>query len=353
MDGRGGVGGRPATSPGRAAPPSSWRSPDSPTARRPSSPAPTTGRSQGAARAHRGRPQARSAPLRRGDLQPRARHRHGRGRPGRADRVAAERGLARCSGSAAPATRSARSPAGCCCPSTAPTSCTPRSPSSGCARGRSSRCDVPANPLDVLAQQVVAATAVDEWDVDALFDAGAAGGAVLLPAAQRLRRDARPAERPLPERRVRRAAAADRVGPGHRHADRPAGCPAARGDQRRHDPRPRAVRGLPRRREGLAGSASSTRRWSTSRGSATSSPSVRRAGGSRTSPTTGCWSPPRRASPAGCRSGRATSSAGPPSSARPSARSPASSASSSGRRGRAAAARPGSTSGRRRTSSPS
>jgi ATP-dependent Lhr-like helicase len=29
---------------------------------------------------------------------------------------------------------------------------------------------VPANPLDVLAQQVVAATAVDEWDVDALFE---------------------------------------------------------------------------------------------------------------------------------------------------------------------------------------
>ena len=29
---------------------------------------------------------------------------------------------------------------------------------------------VPANPLDVLAQQVVAATAVDEWQVDELFD---------------------------------------------------------------------------------------------------------------------------------------------------------------------------------------
>ncbi|UNX56562.1 ATP-dependent helicase (plasmid) [Georgenia sp. TF02-10] len=29
---------------------------------------------------------------------------------------------------------------------------------------------VPANPLDVLAQQVVAATALDEWDVDELFD---------------------------------------------------------------------------------------------------------------------------------------------------------------------------------------
>ncbi len=41
---------------------------------------------QGPARAHRGRPQARSAPLRGRHLEPRARHRHGRGRPRRADR---------------------------------------------------------------------------------------------------------------------------------------------------------------------------------------------------------------------------------------------------------------------------
>ena len=41
------------------------------------------------------------------------------------------------------------------------------------------------------------------------------------------------------------------------------------------------------------GSASSTRRWSTSRGSATSSRSAPPAGASRTSPTTGCWSPRR------------------------------------------------------------
>ena len=46
---------------------------------------------QGAAGDHRGRPQARSTPLRRGDQQPRARHRHGRGRPGHPDRVAAQR----------------------------------------------------------------------------------------------------------------------------------------------------------------------------------------------------------------------------------------------------------------------
>ena len=60
------------------------------------------------------------------------------------------------------------------------------------------------------------------------------------------------------------------------------------------------------RRQAARGSASSTRRWSTSRGSATSSCSARPPGGSRTSPTTGCWSPPRPARPAGCRSGTAT-----------------------------------------------
>ena len=46
---------------------------------------------QGAARPHRGRPQARPAAGRGRDQQPRARHRHGRGRPRRPDRVAAER----------------------------------------------------------------------------------------------------------------------------------------------------------------------------------------------------------------------------------------------------------------------
>ena len=95
---------------------------------------------QGAARPHRGRPQARPAALRGRDLQPRARHRHGRGRPGRPDRVAAVASPAPSSGSAAPATRSARCRAACCSPSTAATSPRPPSPSSGCAPARSSRC---------------------------------------------------------------------------------------------------------------------------------------------------------------------------------------------------------------------
>ena len=46
---------------------------------------------QGAAGHHRGRPQARPPPLRRGHQQSRARHRHGRGRPRHPDRVAAQR----------------------------------------------------------------------------------------------------------------------------------------------------------------------------------------------------------------------------------------------------------------------
>ena len=46
-----------------------------------------------------------------------------------------------------------------------------------------------------------------------------------------------------------------------------------------------------------AGSASSTRRWCTSRGSATCSCSAPARGGSRTSPPTGCWSRPRPGQP--------------------------------------------------------
>ena len=107
--------------------------------------------------------------------------------------------------------------------------------------------------------------------------------------------------------------------------DRAAGRAAARRHQRRHHPRPRPVRRVPGRpaRAPVGGSASSTRRWSTSRGSATSSPSAPPPGGSRTSPTTGCWSRRRPGCPGGCRSGRATSWAARPSWAGPSARSSA------------------------------
>ena len=53
-------------------------------------------------------------------------------------------------------------------------------------------------------------------------------------------------------------------------------------------------------------SASSTRRWSSRAGSARRSCSARRPGASRRSPTIACWSRPRPASRARCRSGRRT-----------------------------------------------
>ena len=70
--------------------------------------------------------------------------------------------------------------------------------------------------------------------------------AELSPRAARQR--ARHARRALPLRRVRRAAAAHRVGPGGGHDQGPARGAAAGGDERRHDPRPRALRRAPARR---------------------------------------------------------------------------------------------------------
>ena len=104
---------------------------------------------------------------------------------------------------------------------------------------------VPANPLDVLAQQVVAATSMDTWDADNLFDVVRRSAAFAT-----LPRSAYDATLDLlsgryPERRVRRAATPARVGPGLRRAERTTRCPAARRHERRHDPRPRAVRGVP------------------------------------------------------------------------------------------------------------
>ena len=186
----------------------------------------------------------------------------------------------------------------------------------------------PRNPLDVLAQQVVAMVALDEWEVEVMYDVvrRAAPYASLPRSAFESVLDMLAGRYPSDEfAELRPRLVWDRVGgtltgrPGaQRLAVTSGGTIPDRGlfgvflvgETRR------------------AGSASWTRRWSTSRGSATCSPSARRRGGSRTSPTTGCSSRPRRGSRAGCRSGRATPSAGRSSWAAHSARSPASSAGS-------------------------
>ena len=69
-------------------------------------------------------------------------------------------------------------------------------------------------------------------------------GAQPHPARER----ARHARRPLSELGVLGAASADRVGSREGHDPGSAGCPATRGDQRRHDPRPRSVLGDAARR---------------------------------------------------------------------------------------------------------
>ena len=95
---------------------------------------------QGPARAHRGRPQARPAALRGGHVQPRARHRHGRRRPRRADRVAAQRGLGAAAGRSCRPPGRRGVPRGAAAQAPRRPRRTPRSRSRACAPVASSRC---------------------------------------------------------------------------------------------------------------------------------------------------------------------------------------------------------------------
>ena len=123
---------------------------------------------------------------------------------------------------------------------------------------------IPRNPLDVLAQQIVAICADEEIEVDDLHALvrGAYPFADLSRAAARER--ARHARRPLPVRRVRRAAAADRLGP---HGGRRSAGARARGGwrSRTRARSPTAASSASSSSTAAAGSASSTRRWSTRR----------------------------------------------------------------------------------------
>ncbi len=74
---------------------------------------------------------------------------------------------------------------------------------------------------------------------------GAGQRQLCRPVRRRAHQRARPARRALPVRRVRRAAPAHRVGPHRRHAAGSGRVPAARGHQRRHHPRPWALRRVP------------------------------------------------------------------------------------------------------------
>ncbi len=144
---------------------------------------------------------------------------------------------------------------------------------------------VPRLPLDVLAQQIVAMSAVEALTVDEI-EATARGA---YPFAELSREqlegvlDMLAGRYPSDEfAELRPRIVWDRAAGTVRGRD---GRPLAGGAERRHDPRPGAVRGRPARRG--AGRASSTRRWSTRRAPARPSCSGPRPGASRRSPATG------------------------------------------------------------------
>ena len=147
------------------------------------------------------------------------------------------------------------------------------------------------------------------WSVDELHALVDAARTFARPVARAAGGRAGHALRPLPVRRVRRAAAARRLGSRRRHRHEPQRRARGGCHHRRHHPRPRPVRRLPGRRgerQGAGASASWTRRWSTSRASARSSCWRQLLADRGDQATTACSFRPRPGSRARCRSGRAS-----------------------------------------------
>jgi ATP-dependent Lhr-like helicase len=179
----------------------------------------------------------------------------------------------------------------------------------------------PRNPLDILAQQIVAMTSMDDWEVDALFATvrRAAPFAELSRTVFEGVLDMLSGRYPSDEfAELRPRLTWDRV----------AGTLTAREGAKRVAianggtiPGPRAVRRVPARRAARRRprSASSTKKWCSRAASARPSSSAPPRGGLSRSRTIACSSRPRQASRARCRSGKATAPAGRWSSDSPSA----------------------------------
>ena len=116
----------------------------------------------------------------------------------------------------------------------------------GMLRGEVEPTYTPRNPLDVLAQQIVAMVSVEDWEVD---DALSLWCAALTPTETwrfaRLHAVLEMLSGRYPSLSARRAAPAHRLGPGQPPPGGAARLAPARRDQRRHDPRPWRVRRLP------------------------------------------------------------------------------------------------------------
>ena len=195
---------------------------------------------------------------------------------------------------------------------------------SGCTPARSRRRPLPRNPLDVLAQQIVAMAVMDRWTVDEIADLAGRAAPFEHLAREALEGVLAMLAGRLSVRRVRRAQAAGHLGPPDRRHRGPPRRARRRRDERRHDPGSRPVRRVPGRRAGHARPAGRRAR----RGDGLRDP--RRRGhhprrvelaDRRDRARPGHGHARARASPASCRSGTATRSAGRSSSAGRSARS--------------------------------
>ena len=207
-----------------------------------------------AAGADRGGPEGGADPVPRRDLQPRARDRHGRRRPrdpGREPEV----GRARPAAGRPRRSRARLDLEGPHLPQVPRRSARVGGRREGDARRRDRGDADPAQPAR-------RARAADRRDRRRGGDRGRGAAharprrlSVLRPLAAAARERARHARGPLPVGRVRRAAAADRLGSHGRRHPRAHGRAAARRHERGHDPRPRSLRRPPRRRRRPRGRA--------------------------------------------------------------------------------------------------
>ncbi len=215
--------------------------------------APRLARARAAAR-RRGAAEGRPDPVPRRDVLARARHRHGRRRP-RDPGGEPEVGRARAAARRARGPRPALGLEGADLPEVPR-----RPPRVGGRRARHARRGDRGDADS--AQSARRARPADRRDLRRRGGLGgraprarAARVSVLGALACAARERPRHARGPLPVRRVRGAAAADRVGSDRRHGARAHRRAAPRGHQRRDDPGPRPLRRLPRRRGRARGRA--------------------------------------------------------------------------------------------------
>ncbi len=253
-----------------------------------------------------GRPAARGGR----HLQPRTRHRHGCRGSRRPGRVPALGGLGPAAGGPRGDTRSAPSPPVSSSRSTGGDLVQAAVVTERMRSGAIESLRVPANPLDVLAQRLVAMTALDTWQFDDLLAVvrRAAPFASLPESAFTAVLDMLAGRYPSDAFASCARVVWDRVAGTYRPPRRPAPGRCLW----RHHPGPRSVRGLPRRFRPQEGRRPGRR---AGRGDGLRVPRgvmssrwARVRGGSRTSRATASWSRPApgRAG-AGCPSGRATS----------------------------------------------